>query len=588
MATSVQSLTDAVLENAARAQDWTWLDSWDEDRLIPLVRTLAAAGLQADAALLAGRLRDRLGADRAHVISEARLAVLNGQLANQPLPEAMRRLRTIIAFAIDAGLDDPSPVLEAIGSEGRPQAAMAACLGCEWYARLGRHADAAAAYESVDTIDFPGFPTMEAYHRALVGEGRILDAETLLVNLATQHDCRGMTPVLALNCARALTLRGCNARAAEVLELLQREEFGDPSRPTPPNIRQRATMELAALEQIAGGAAPALAVVQRQLQLTPGNLTLEARRIGLMFRISGEDAAVDAARIAIRANPLSAEILLAIHNLPFSQKSVRGLLDERMESAAGAPIPPGLADVLLRMALEADRMDEARALASGMGESSRTARLVLSGRLQPSHRLRSDIRETGFHVAKGDRAGPVLIVFPAFKNRMLGVPLHLFDSFPARYGITTIYAFDHANSLFLFGAEGVAPDLGGVISHIAQLPEVAKARARLCFGGSGGGFPALRAALEMKADACMTYGAKTIIGRPAEKVPDPRLEMLARHVAMLPARDRDLRAVWPESQHLRARLYYGADYAPDKAHAERLADRPGVELCPVPGIRAAA
>ncbi|WP_373504749.1 hypothetical protein, partial [Aestuariivirga sp.] len=311
---------------------------------------------------------------------------------------------------------------------------------------------------------------------------------------------------------------------------------------------------------------------------------LIAKRIGLIFRGAGEAAAMAEALPLMRKYPGSWELVLSVNNVPFSNGSIAQLLDARRDAAGDAPMPPSMAIMLMRLALTAGREDEARALARNLGDTVIDARIVLSGRLTRSSRLQGDIRETGFHVARGTEGGPAVVVFPGFKNRVGGWPIHYFDSLLASRGVTAIYAYDATQRVFFFGAEGIAGNVEGVAAHIARLPDVANASRVLTFGTSGGGMTALRTALAIGAHGCLTFGAKTILGRPAPNVPDIELERLARFTAALPLTDRDLRAAWPEDRHLQATMFYGTGYAPDKAHAARLADRPGVTLCPVDNV----
>jgi hypothetical protein len=390
-----------------------------------------------------------------------------------------------------------------------------------------------------------------------------------------------MSPMLALDCARALARTGENARAAEIFAGLQAETIGDPPRPVPADIRRHAAVELASQARIMGGVYGALEVVDSQLARTPGNLALIAKRIGLVFRGAGEAAALAEALPLMRKYPGSWELVLSINNVPFSNESIAQLLDARRAAGGDAPIPASMAIMLMRLALTVGREDEARSLATSLGDTVMDARIVLSGRLTRSTRLQGDIRETGFHIARGTEGGPAVVVFPGFKNRVGGWPIHYFDSLLASRGVTAIYAYDATQRVFFFGAEGIAGNIEGVAAYIARFPEVANASRVLTLGTSGGGMVALRTALAIGAHGSLTFGAKTILGRPAPNVPDIELERLARFTANLPLDDRDLRAAWPDDRYLQATMFYGTGYAPDKAHAWRLADRPGVVLSPV-------
>ncbi|WP_373504120.1 hypothetical protein [Aestuariivirga sp.] len=566
-----------------RAESWT--TDWDEERLICLVKALVLAGLWADADLLISRMGDRLTPQNVRAISHASLQSRCALFARLAFSQALRQLRPILNFGCDVGLTDPERVIRAMRTAHPRNTELVASLGCEWFSRLRLYAQAINFYRESGQINTPDFITAESYRTSLIGMNRTTDAEAYLADLAVGRDWNGMSPKLALNCARALAQTGRNKRAAEFFNALQAETIGDPPRAVAPEIRRHATLEVAAQERILGGAARALEVVQKQLTQLPNNLSLIVKRIAFIFRSSGEAEAMAEALAVVRKYPCSMEIVQLISSIPFSNAVIARLLDARAAAAGNTSIPTKMAIMLMRLALSVDREDEAYALAAVLGNEELHARVVLSGRLKRSNRLSGNIRTTGFQVARGNEGGPALIVFPGIKNRVSGWPIQYFDSLIAKRGVTAIYAFDETQRLFLFGADGIASDVDGVAAHIAQIPEVANASKVLTLGTSGGGLIAVRAALAMRAQGCLTFGAKTILGRPAPNVPDLGLERLAQFAACLPPRDRDLRKAWSDNKYLHATMFYGEDHAPDVAHAQRIADRKGVDLRPVPHVR---
>ncbi|WP_373504407.1 hypothetical protein, partial [Aestuariivirga sp.] len=227
-----------VFSDPALSDAGGWPAGWDDERLIFLVKALAAAGLWADASAVAVRIGGRLPTDRARSISQAQLQQRSALFANLAPGEALKWLRPVVTFAIDAGLKDPERIIRAIHTNHPRHADLVASIACEWFARLRRFEQSVEAFQGGMQGGQPDFTTAEFYRVALIGLGKSVEAEAFLARLALDSDCTAMSPMLALDCARALAQTAENARAAEIFTALQAETFGDPPRAVPADIRR--------------------------------------------------------------------------------------------------------------------------------------------------------------------------------------------------------------------------------------------------------------------------------------------------------------------------------------------------------------
>jgi hypothetical protein len=104
--------------------------------------------------------------------------------------------------------------------------------------------------------------------------------------------------------------------------------------------------------------------------------------------------------------------------------------------------------------------------------------------------------------------------------------------------------------------------------------ECTQANQLYCSGTSMGAYAALLFGHYLKADVVHAFGAKTLVNR--ENV-HPRI--------VIPDEHEDLsRLLSNWNGHTRYKLYYSDGYQPDCVEAQRLANCPGVELIPLPGV----
>lgn len=575
---------DGSADPAALTGDWP--AEWTGPRLGRLAQVLGWAGLTGDLALLV--------AHRGHLIPDGlrdalRPAALKRAVAEQLANDAAQlatRMRPLALFGADAGVTDPASVLDAAFATHPWAAEVRGWLACLWLARLGRHAEAVAAFRRVPDTCPPDDQTVAAYTEALVQTGAQTEADAYLAQFADRFDLSTLTVQNAADCARALLAAGRDAQARQILVALQADEFGTPPRPVPATVHSLVTRLLFDADTVQGRHADALAHVDRELQRQPESRPLMLMRLNALYRLSGTEACLQAALPLLARDPGSVALLSTLALMPMPMAAKAQIVGALPVVRPDATLPPDLTRVLLRLALEAGREAEAQGLAARVQDSDTLARLVLRGDLAPSDRLRDrDMQRDGFHVARGAPDAPVVLVFLGGSGHLAyGLPLARLDGILADCGATAVYAVDSSSRLFLQGLPGVADDFAGLVMRLGRMPVLRRASRVVTLGVAGGGYPALAFGLALNCAASLVYGAKTVIGRPLPDLPDPAVERYLPLTRTSPALLSDLRLHWAPDRPYKAHLHFGATVRLDRAHAERLQDRPGVRLHANPDV----
>jgi hypothetical protein len=557
-------------------------DGWADARLGRLALALAAAGLAQDLAIL---LESHGHQIPDHIHQALRPDALCKSLADmqaKSVAQTLAHLRPIAQFGADAGISDAAGILSTTLARHPQAARLRAWLGCLWLARMGRHAEAVAAFRSVPDTARPDDQTVSAYLEALKHLGAPAEAEAYLLRFASRFDVSTLSLHNVVDCARALTGAGKPNQARMVLLALQAETYGTPPREVPRTIHTVVTRLLYEADSTAGRFTDALATLDRELLRQPNSVPLICNRLHTMYRIAGPDACVEAALpvLASAVNPTA--ILSTLSLLPLPRAGKARLYDSLSPDTTHGPMGPKLARVLMGLALKAGHEDEAIRHATQVQDSDCLARLLLRSDLAPSHRFGStELPCSGFHIVPGAPGGTVVLVFLGGSGHMsYGLPVARLDRFFEERGATAIYCVDSKARLFLHGLPGIASDIVGVADHMRQLPTLRAASRVTTLGLSVGGFPALALGLALGCDASLVYGTKTVIARPAPNVPDPAVERFFNLTRTIPPAQSDLRQQWGDNRFLATELHFGAQMTLDRAHAERLADRPGVTLHP--------
>jgi hypothetical protein len=150
-------------------------------------------------------------------------------------------------------------------------------------------------------------------------------------------------------------------------------------------------------------------------------------------------------------------------------------------------------------------------------------------------------------------------------------------------GVHLIYLRDFGASFYLAGD----PDLGiadyrGMLALLRAQAAGLGATRLACLGNSAGGYAALRYALDLEAEAALTFSMLTNPESRHEREVAPALNAIARNN---PGLVFDMAQAYAEAARPpRAILCFGEGHQTDRQEAERMRDLPGVRLVPAAGL----
>jgi hypothetical protein len=177
-----------------------------------------------------------------------------------------------------------------------------------------------------------------------------------------------------------------------------------------------------------------------------------------------------------------------------------------------------------------------------------------------------------------DDASPtMLVVFGGLNRQVGGVPPFEFMRLTGGVPVKRLFVRDPRQAWYHRGLPGVGDDLDAVAKHLASRPYGDYERLVLV-GNSAGGYAALLFGSLLDADCVLSFAPQSTIDlrelhRLGDRRWDDNLEPLAAR-ALLDPRFVDLTGL----AHRDARVYYDADDALDRGHAERLLDGGGPGL----------
>jgi hypothetical protein len=177
-------------------------------------------------------------------------------------------------------------------------------------------------------------------------------------------------------------------------------------------------------------------------------------------------------------------------------------------------------------------------------------------------------------------AQTVVLVFCGQRHR-IGFHSPLFHRFIQRLGWSMVFLRDFQDAHFVNGVASLGPDRPSTLEALRQLISSLGARRLLCLGNSSGGYAALLYALELGADAVLSFSGG------ANLEPDFNVHLNRAQGALelreaFPEEELDLRARYlAADKRPRAMLVYGEYAWDDRIHAEHMSDVPGVELIPI-------
>ena len=182
--------------------------------------------------------------------------------------------------------------------------------------------------------------------------------------------------------------------------------------------------------------------------------------------------------------------------------------------------------------------------------------------------------------------GTTVLVFTGLNDRTM-VPIEYVDRFCAAAGHSAIYLRDSGRTVYVNGVPSLAQDLDGTLAALQDLLRSRQTSRLLCPGSSAGGFGAIRYGLRLEAERALCASSPTTgnidfltaSGESGRRIP------IRRRVERFPPQTLDFRQdLLAAGQRCRLDLWYGADYAPDVAHASHLEGYPGVHLHPIEGL----
>lgn len=147
-----------------------------------------------------------------------------------------------------------------------------------------------------------------------------------------------------------------------------------------------------------------------------------------------------------------------------------------------------------------------------------------------------------------------------------------------KLGLGAVYLMDRQKLLFLNGVEEFAPDYKGTLQALRELlPESVTTIS--CIGCSGGGYGALRYAIDMNAASALLFASPTKLGAEVY-ANDGRARVIAKRIDReVPQLAVNLAHELEHALHKpNVHLWYGGMMPEDREHALNLAGLPGVTL----------
>jgi hypothetical protein len=170
-----------------------------------------------------------------------------------------------------------------------------------------------------------------------------------------------------------------------------------------------------------------------------------------------------------------------------------------------------------------------------------------------------------------------LLVCFCGKGGQIGMSVNYFHRWTQRVPAHTLYLRDLTRDFFYSGIAEIGPDWASLLDFIRSLASVLGVERVGVYGHSMGGFPAIRAGVELRAERAMSVSGRAdhdstpLSGDRAEI--DGSRQRWIRMIEAIPDSRSELVCV------------YGADNKIDAADAGSLAHLPGVRLLPLPGHR---
>jgi hypothetical protein len=199
----------------------------------------------------------------------------------------------------------------------------------------------------------------------------------------------------------------------------------------------------------------------------------------------------------------------------------------------------------------------------------------------PEHRHLpfSDDSSKDVQVVRRPGSDTVILLFCDVRHH-LNVPLPIMHRWFGQLPASLIYLRDFRLLFFLSGIASLAPSRTGTLAALQEIISSLGARRILCFGNSGGGFPALHYGLDLAARGVISMSGFVRLSH----LPDSSI--VHKVAADYPETfDLDMRTAYGEAKSPpNVRLVYGAQSASDREQAEHMRSLPTVKLQPLTGF----
>ena len=147
-------------------------------------------------------------------------------------------------------------------------------------------------------------------------------------------------------------------------------------------------------------------------------------------------------------------------------------------------------------------------------------------------------------------------------------------------GVHVIYLRDFQGRNYDNGIQSLAPDFTGTLRSLRKIITDLGSKRLVCYGNSLGGYGALRYALELQAEAVLTFGSPTSLDPNfGNSFPGRQLGKSEIFSKVGIAAGMNLRPLYQNAISApKAHLVYGELHASDRAQAENFAGLPTVSL----------
>jgi hypothetical protein len=178
-----------------------------------------------------------------------------------------------------------------------------------------------------------------------------------------------------------------------------------------------------------------------------------------------------------------------------------------------------------------------------------------------------------------------LVVGFTLPEGTLGLPLNAALAMLSSTAVNALYLYDSQQVFHLAGTDRFGPGYQAMIDGVRALADDMGTRRLITVGGSGTGYTAIRAGIDLKADGALVFSPGTLMdprSNPAVARNAQTLHRLRERALPMMTTLRPL--VKDRTSCPQIEIFYGGANLRDISHAGHLAGLPGVSLHAVPGF----